>query len=587
MKKRNKLVLILLYFWLILIIPNNVLAKASEGGDNIHPPKCTYIIDDLHKEKVELLNGSNETIDGIIDRVDLNIQNRKKAEFDIFIKISGSDEADDEKKVTISFDVDDQKAINDGTYFDARDGGTIFLSYMFFDDKEFTSPEDNIDRGFKELINNNECPKYIFVYPTLQLPGQYKAWLTTEHLNDYFMDEDGTYGRLYLNYSWGVGTKYYLDDGNQGNIPKPSEAICMFEDNEDKPDGEDECKCASLTAIICKHYHLKDKYGNVNLEYGFEGPEGNEKRYIAIYDDSWYYNKIDLEQTPREFSSNPYGFYEYRQQHPEDPNRKYSFYWIGFDMKYGGGYFFPSKDMLYMEARDKIYTIWQNYGYTIHYVYDEVEDINQTEVRAMKTQGTSNTVTFNITEDYFNKHIKRSLNPKEGYKYSRVACKIGTEYKPLPFVLDLDASNNNIYVYFVKKPQSQTGKLPIEDIVFCEESRILQIFRIVGYLFFALKLIIPLVLIIMASIDLGRAVISNKEESNKEAVKTLVRRVIIGIVIYILPLILNYFLVLIDGAVEKIKPFSPCTTCLLDPTGDCNELIKVAEQKKANSNINK
>ena len=129
----------------------------------------------------------------------------------------------------------------------------------------------------------------------------------------------------------------------------------------------------------------------------------------------------------------------------------------------------------------------------------------------------------------------------------------------------------------------------IEKVSFCSEERVLTVFRIIGYILFALKSIIPLILIILASIDLARGMVLNKDDSNKETLKRLVIRLVLGIIIFLVPLILDYLLTLVDGAVDTASEFSHCTTCLLNPTSKkCSNYLKssvpVPEKPKNDGN---
>lgn len=102
----------------------------------------------------------------------------------------------------------------------------------------------------------------------------------------------------------------------------------------------------------------------------------------------------------------------------------------------------------------------------------------------------------------------------------------------------------------------------------CEQQRIRSAFKILGYALFVLKIIVPLLLMGLAIWDFFRAMISSDDKANKEAISKLIRRVIIAVIIFIIPSILNYALLLVDGAIETTNKFTDCTTCLLNPK-DC------------------
>ena len=118
---------------------------------------------------------------------------------------------------------------------------------------------------------------------------------------------------------------------------------------------------------------------------------------------------------------------------------------------------------------------------------------------------------------------------------------------------------------------AETGSLNIEEVAFCEESGVLKTFQIIGYLLFIAKIIVPLLLIILGSIDFAKATISSDDKAPRDAVMALVRRVLIAVIIFFIPTILNFLLSLVYGATEAFSDdsFEGCTTCLFDPFGDC------------------
>lgn len=123
-------------------------------------------------------------------------------------------------------------------------------------------------------------------------------------------------------------------------------------------------------------------------------------------------------------------------------------------------------------------------------------------------------------------------------------------------------------------PQSPTtgDKVPDQTIKpigsLCEQQRVLTAFKILGYALFVLKIIVPLLLMGLAVWDFFRAMISSDDKANKEAINKLIRRAIIAVIIFIIPSVLNYALLLVDGAIETTSKFTDCTTCLLNPK-DC------------------
>lgn len=126
-----------------------------------------------------------------------------------------------------------------------------------------------------------------------------------------------------------------------------------------------------------------------------------------------------------------------------------------------------------------------------------------------------------------------------------------------------------------KDPYEEQKPLEIKPIHLCTKgSGGLKVMQIVGYVLYIMKILVPLILIIMASVDLAKGVITSNEKPNAEVIKKLIIRVLIGIIIFIIPTVLDFLLSFVDGAsgtMDNDGKFTKCTDCLLDPFGDCTK----------------
>lgn len=168
------------------------------------------------------------------------------------------------------------------------------------------------------------------------------------------------------------------------------------------------------------------------------------------------------------------------------------------------------------------------------------------------------------------------------YSFADIKINMNTAgYSQVYYIYAVD-DNDNTYGDFEQgaaneyKPQSENviseaEDLIIEEIHFCEESGVQTTFQIVGYLLFAAKIVVPLLLIILGSIDFAKATISSDDKAPKEALMSFIRRVLIAVIIFFIPTILNFLLSLVYGATEAFSDdsFESCTDCLFDPFGDC------------------
>ena len=105
------------------------------------------------------------------------------------------------------------------------------------------------------------------------------------------------------------------------------------------------------------------------------------------------------------------------------------------------------------------------------------------------------------------------------------------------------------------------------------------VFTTIGWIFFFAKIIIPIILIIFGSIDLGKAVVASKDDEIKKSVKTLIIRAIAGIIIFFIPTILSLIVEVIGGDDiynEYSGTFARCTYCMFHPS-ECRKLVEPGE----------
>ena len=115
------------------------------------------------------------------------------------------------------------------------------------------------------------------------------------------------------------------------------------------------------------------------------------------------------------------------------------------------------------------------------------------------------------------------------------------------------------------------------DMDFCMRSS--SVWQIVGYALFVLKVLIPVVIIIFGIIDLVKALTANKDDAINSAAKSILMRVIVGIVIFFVPTIIRTVLRLVNEASPYLSKASACEECLLGPMGDkCKGSISEAKR---------
>ncbi len=92
-------------------------------------------------------------------------------------------------------------------------------------------------------------------------------------------------------------------------------------------------------------------------------------------------------------------------------------------------------------------------------------------------------------------------------------------------------------------------------------------FQLVGTLLIIFKIVIPIILIVLCMFDLGKAVISTDGKEIKTSVKTMVKRFILAVTIYFIPLIITAIFSFIEEFNHNKPDFNVCKTCIENPNG--------------------
>ena len=102
---------------------------------------------------------------------------------------------------------------------------------------------------------------------------------------------------------------------------------------------------------------------------------------------------------------------------------------------------------------------------------------------------------------------------------------------------------------------------------FCGEPTVARTFKFLGLGLFILKILVPAIIIIMGFVNLFKIMTSGKEDDAKKYTKVIVRNVIIGIIIFLAPSLINFVFDLADDVITPSNKsnFSNCVNCILDP----------------------
>ena len=108
--------------------------------------------------------------------------------------------------------------------------------------------------------------------------------------------------------------------------------------------------------------------------------------------------------------------------------------------------------------------------------------------------------------------------------------------------------------------------------------------QLVGYFLFALKIAIPVIIIILGTVDFVNALISSDDKNISKATKSLIIRLVVGIAIFFLPVIISAFLHLVKDSSKYLKAADTCQTCLLRPFDSACKSAKSKAKAQMNSN---
>lgn len=100
----------------------------------------------------------------------------------------------------------------------------------------------------------------------------------------------------------------------------------------------------------------------------------------------------------------------------------------------------------------------------------------------------------------------------------------------------------------------------------CEYGGVLRTLKILGMALNIIKIVIPLIIIGTAMISVFKTVSSGKAEDLKGSFSLIVKKIIAGLIIFLIPTALDY---VFDSLLEyDDSAFTACSNCLLD-TGNC------------------
>ena len=108
---------------------------------------------------------------------------------------------------------------------------------------------------------------------------------------------------------------------------------------------------------------------------------------------------------------------------------------------------------------------------------------------------------------------------------------------------------------------------------FCADTA--NIWQVLGYVVNVIKIVIPLILIILGMLDLGKAVVEDDDKAVNKAVTRLVKRFIAAVVMFFIPTIISAVFSMVVGVNLKENDANICVQCLTNGNG---EVCQVAQE---------
>ena len=112
-------------------------------------------------------------------------------------------------------------------------------------------------------------------------------------------------------------------------------------------------------------------------------------------------------------------------------------------------------------------------------------------------------------------------------------------------------------------PEQEEPNIDIS--AFCDDTRNARTMKFIGIILYIAKIFVPALIIIMGSIDFGKAMVAGKDDEIKKRIPVLIKRFLAGVLIFFIPVIIEFLFQILDGYSDSIKKFSNCRTCILDP----------------------
>ncbi len=99
----------------------------------------------------------------------------------------------------------------------------------------------------------------------------------------------------------------------------------------------------------------------------------------------------------------------------------------------------------------------------------------------------------------------------------------------------------------------------------CSESNVLKALQVVGYIIFIAKFAVPLIIMVVGSVDIAKSIMDGTQEAVSKHVKAIALRLVLGVFIFFIPSIINVILAATPQFDDINGEYTSCKDCMLTP----------------------
>lgn len=102
-----------------------------------------------------------------------------------------------------------------------------------------------------------------------------------------------------------------------------------------------------------------------------------------------------------------------------------------------------------------------------------------------------------------------------------------------------------------------------------------EMWQFIGLIIMIFKILIPIMLICVAMVTLGKIVISDDDKEVKKGIFSIIKKFLVCAVIFFIPTLVTVMFGIVSGFEELEDDFTVCEKCIADPMGDiCQQALE-------------